>query len=94
MLKSICLIFSVEHLIITTSLFPFPYFEGVIVWIIYYGIIYYQTFQLSYSETRVFMLKWTGIMYKRKMDEVPENDGFVGDKEDDEVDIDAEFEEE
>jgi len=33
-------------------------------------------------------------MYKRKMDEVPENDGFVGDKEDDEVDIDAEFEEE
>jgi hypothetical protein len=33
-------------------------------------------------------------MYNRKMNQVPENDGFVGNKEDDEADIDGEFEEE
>lgn len=34
----------------------------------------------------------TSIINSRKLEEVPENDGFVEDEEDDEVDIDDEFE--
>lgn len=34
----------------------------------------------------------TWIMYNPEMEEMAENDDFVGDKEDDEVDIDDEFE--
>lgn len=33
-----------------------------------------------------------GIIYSCKMEEVPENNGFVEDEEDEEVDIDDEFE--
>ena len=37
------------------------------------------------------MFRQTRIIYNRKMEGVPENDGFEEDKEDDEIDIDDEF---
>lgn len=40
------------------------------------------------------MYRQTRMIYNRKMEGVPDNDGFEEDEEDDEVDIDDEFEEE